>query len=166
MSQDFLLSALGRTMGLVHTTDDEARDASRRIRWDNHNGELFYPSCASLTSTRWRKPCRGRSAAVVAAPFMPGTVFHSSTLSVRDYLAMIAVFPRPRKGCVRLTDEARRRRQSEGRPFVPLHKARDPTVVPTASSCANGLKRVRRDQVDPAVMPFLRRQRHPRRANS
>jgi hypothetical protein len=67
--------------------------------------------------------------------FMPGIVFHSRTPPVRDYLAMFAVFPRPPKGRVRLTDEAHIDVEPKGA-FVPLHKARDPTVVVTASSCA------------------------------
>lgn len=102
MAQHFLLSSAARTLSLAKVarmTEEEARDAFRRIRWYETDGQPVCPHCGCLDSclitTRNLYKCKGcrRQFSVTS-----GTIFASRKLPVRDYLLAIAIFMNGAKG--------------------------------------------------------------------
>jgi transposase-like protein len=129
MSQHFLLSTAARSLSLaqiMRMTDDDARDTFKRIRWFANAGQPFCPHCGCLTvytlaetPPRWKcSGCRRKFS------LTSGTLFHSRKLSVRDYLAVIALFVNGVKG----TSSLQISRDFNINPksaFVLLHKLRE-----------------------------------------
>jgi len=104
MAQHFLLSTKARTLGLatvLRLSDDEAYDAFKAIRFADNGGEAFCPKCGSvdLYNLPRRKMWRCK-AAECGCQFSvtSGTIFASRKLSIRDYLAAIAIFTNGAKG--------------------------------------------------------------------
>jgi transposase-like protein len=129
LSQHFLLSAAARSLSLgsiFRMTDDEARDAFKRIRWSGNNAEPFCPHCGCLivytlaeTPPRWKcSACRRKFS------LTSGTLFHSRKLAVRDYLAVIALFINGVKGTSAL-QISRDLNINPKSSFVLLHKIRE-----------------------------------------
>jgi transposase-like protein len=105
MSQHFLLSARARTISLasvLRMTGAEAEAAFIAIRWAATDGKPVCPHCECPTvwdchkangAPRWRcKACR-KSFSVTS-----GTIFAFAKMSLRNYLAAIAIFCNEVKG--------------------------------------------------------------------
>jgi len=105
MSQHFLLSPAAKTLtlaGVLRMTDAEAEMAFRRVRWPETNGEPFCPKCGCTTCYdcrraselgRWECKACGHGFSLTG-----GTLFASHKLSLRTYLAAIAIAMNEVKG--------------------------------------------------------------------
>lgn len=129
MSQHFLLSPAARTLslaGIMRMTDAAAFDTFKLVRFAANAGEPFCPHCGVLkvytlaeTPIRWKcSGCR-RKFSVTSQ-----TLFHSRKLSIRDYLAAIALFCNGLKGVAAL-HMARDMNINPKSAFVLLHKLRE-----------------------------------------
>ncbi|MEL6475295.1 MAG: transposase, partial [Pseudomonadota bacterium] len=102
MAQHFLLSPAAKTLSLVKVmrmSDAEAQKAFQAIRWASTDGEPVCPKCGCLehydlkSRPVWKcKGCKHQFSVT------SGTIFSSRKLSLRDYLAAIAVFVNGAKG--------------------------------------------------------------------
>ena len=105
MSQHFLLSSKAKTLSLamvLRMSDEEAEKAFITIRWAHTDGRPVCPHCECPTvwdcrrangTARWRcKACR-KSFSVTS-----GTIFAFRKMSIRNYLAAIAIFINEVKG--------------------------------------------------------------------
>jgi transposase-like protein len=107
-------------------SDEEAFDTFRRLRFVANDSEPFCPHCGTTkvytlaeTPIRWKcSGCR-RKFSVTS-----GTLFHSRKLSVRDYLAVIALFANGVKGTSAL-QMSRNVNINPKSAFVLLHKLRE-----------------------------------------
>jgi transposase-like protein len=112
----------------MRMTDDEARATFKRVRWSANNGEPFCPHCGCLTiyvlaesPPRWKcGGCRRKFS------LTSQTLFHSRKLSVRDHLAVIALFVNGVKGTSAL-QISRDLNINPKSAFVLLHKLREAT---------------------------------------
>src|SRR3984885_15101259 len=105
MAQHFLLSKAAKTLSLASVftmKDADAEMAFRKIRWADTNGEPVCPHCGSLDAYDCRRlkgaprfRCKGckKDFSITA-----GTLFASSKLPLRCYLAAIAIFCNEVKG--------------------------------------------------------------------
>lgn len=128
MSQHFLLSPAAKTLSLVKVmrmSDTEARNAFRKIRWSETDGEPVCPECGCCDSydlkTRQVYKCKGCGKQY---SITSGTIFHSRKLAVRDILAAIAVFINGAKGYSAL-QLSRDLSVDYKTAFVMLHKVRE-----------------------------------------
>ena len=102
MAQHFLLSSAARTLSLsavARMSDEEAREAFRRVRWAGNGGEPYCPKCGCLTV--WE--CRNRSLWECSGcnhqfSVTSGTIFANRKRPIRDYLLAIAIFVNGVKG--------------------------------------------------------------------
>lgn len=102
MAQHFLLSPAAKTLSLVQVlrmSEKAAREAFRKVRWPETNGEPVCPACGCVdhydlkTRNVWKcKACSKQFSET------SGTVFHSRKLQIRDILGAIAVFINGAKG--------------------------------------------------------------------
>ena len=104
MAQHFLLSTKARTLSLaavLRLSDDEAYDAFKAIRFAENHGEAFCPKCGSTDlyhlprRKMWR--CKATECGCQFS-ITSGTIFASRKLSIRDYLAAVAIFTNGAKG--------------------------------------------------------------------
>ena len=102
MAQHFLLSAKARTLSLASVfrlSDDEAHAAFVEIRFADNSGAAFCPHCSctavyTYTARRiWKCKACEKQFSVTS-----GTIFASRKLTIRDYLAAIAIFVNAFKG--------------------------------------------------------------------
>ena len=102
MAQHFLLSTKARTLSLasvLRLSDDEAYATFKAIRFSENGGEAFCPKCGCVDlynlprRKMWR--CKGCGCQF---SLTSGTIFASRKLSIRDYLAAIAIFTNGAKG--------------------------------------------------------------------
>ena len=107
MSQHFLLSPSARSLSLsaiMRMTDTEAFNTFKRVRFAANDGEPFCPHCGAAkvytlaeTPIRWKcSDCRKKFSVTSS------TLFHSRKLSIRDYLAVVALFTGGVKGVAAL----------------------------------------------------------------
>src|SRR5207302_3607302 len=99
----FLNTPAARSLSIAQVlrlSDEEAFDVFKRVRFGANGGEPFCPHCGvaivyTLTETPIRWKCSGcrRKFSVTS-----GTIFHSRKLSIRDHLAVIALFANGVKG--------------------------------------------------------------------
>lgn len=105
MAQHFLLSAKARTLtaaSVWRMSDQEVEAAFRKVRWSQTEGEPICPACGGLDAYQMRRhtgalrfecrECRKEFS------ITSGTLFASHKLSLRTYLAAIAVFCNEVKG--------------------------------------------------------------------
>ncbi|RUV57567.1 IS1595 family transposase [Mesorhizobium sp. M5C.F.Ca.IN.020.29.1.1] len=128
MSQHFLLSPLPRPLSLVKVmrmSDAEARNAFRKIRWSETDGDPVCPECGGCDSydlkSRQVYKCK---ACYKQYSLTSGTIFASRKLAVRDILAAIAVFINGAKGYSAL-QLSRDLSVDYKTAFVMLHKVRE-----------------------------------------
>ncbi|WP_027441433.1 IS1595 family transposase [Ponticaulis koreensis] len=102
MAQHFLLSPAAKTLSLVQVlrmSEEAAREAFRKVRWPETNGEPVCPACGCVDhydlKTRKVWKCKACSKQFSETS---GTVFHSRKLQIRDILGAIAVFINGAKG--------------------------------------------------------------------
>ena len=122
----FLNTPAARSLSIAQVlrlTDEEAFDTFKRVRFAGNAGEPFCPHCGiakvyTLTETpiRWKCSVCRRKFSVTS-----GTIFHSRKLSIRDYLAVIALFCNGVKGVAALR-MARDMNINPKSAFVLLHK--------------------------------------------
>ncbi|MHC5656042.1 IS1595 family transposase [Stappia sp. ICDLI1TA098] len=109
----------------MRMSDTEARNAFRKIRWSETDGEPVCPECGCCDSydlkTRQIYKCKGCSRQY---SITSGTIFHSRKLAVRDILAVIAVFINGAKGYSAL-QLSRDLTVDYKTAFVMLHKVRE-----------------------------------------
>jgi len=104
MAQHFLLSTKARTLSLaavLRLSDDEAYDAFKAIRFADNHGEAFCPKCGSVDLYHLPRRKMWRCKAVECGcqfSVTSGTIFASRKLSIRDYLAAVAIFTNGAKG--------------------------------------------------------------------
>ena len=129
MPQHFLISPAARSLSIAQVlrlSDEEAFATFRRIRFAANAGEPFCPRCGAVkvytlaeTPVRWKcSACRKKFSVT------SGTIFHSRKLTIRDYLAVIALFCNGVKG----TSSLQMSRDMNINPksaFVLLHKLRE-----------------------------------------
>ena len=124
----FLNTPAARSLSIAQVlrlSDEEAVGVFQRVRFAANGGEPFCPHCGTLkvytlaeTPIRWKcSGCR-RKFSVTS-----GTLFHSRKLSIRDYLAVIALFCNGLKGVAAL-HMARDMNINPKSAFVLLHKLR------------------------------------------
>jgi transposase-like protein len=105
MPQHFLLSRQAKTLSLAQVfrmTDSEVEATFRSIRWAETDGAPVCPSCGGLNAYDCRRP-NGASRYRCRAcrkdfSITSGTLFASHKLSLRGYLAAIAIFCNEVKG--------------------------------------------------------------------
>ncbi|HEV2098061.1 MAG TPA: IS1595 family transposase, partial [Stellaceae bacterium] len=125
----FLLTPAARSLSIAQVcrlSDEEAFDTFKRLRFAANGGEPFCPHCGILkvytlaeTPIRWKcSGCR-RKFSVTS-----GTLFHGRKLSIRDYLAVIALFANGVKG-VSALQMSRNMNVGPKAIFVLLHKLRE-----------------------------------------
>ena len=106
-------------------TEEQAREAFRRIRWSDTNGEPYCPRCGctglSAFKTRALWKCKGCKHQFSVTS---GTIFASRKMPVRDYLLAIAIFVNGAKGhsALQLSRDLDCRYQTA---FVLAHKIRE-----------------------------------------
>lgn len=102
MANHYLKSAAARSLKLAQVmrmSEEQAREAFRKIRWAETDGEPVCPRCGCLehywleTQRRWK--CRG---CAHQFSLTSGTIFHSRKMEVRNILAAIALFSNGVKG--------------------------------------------------------------------
>ena len=129
MTQHFLISPAARTLSIAQVlrlSDEEAFDVFQRVRFAANGGEPFCPNCGTVkvytlaeTPIRWKcSGCRKKFSVT------SGTIFHSRKLSIRDHLAVIALFCNGVKGTPAL-QMARDMDINPKSTFVMLHKLRE-----------------------------------------
>jgi transposase-like protein len=129
MPQHFLISPAARSLSIAQVlrlSDEEAFATFKRVRFAANGGEPFCPHCGvakvytlSETPIRWKcAGCRKKFSVT------SGTIFHSRKLSIRDYLAVIALFCNGVKGhaALRMSRDMNINPKSA---FVLLHKLRE-----------------------------------------
>ncbi len=128
MSQHFLLSPAAKTLSLVKVmrmSEKQARDAFRKIRWTETEGEPICPECGCVDhydlKTRQVYKCKGCGKQY---SITSGTIFHGRKLRVRDILAAIAIFINGAKGYSAL-QLSRDLSVDYKTAFVLLHKVRE-----------------------------------------
>jgi transposase-like protein len=106
-------------------SDEEALDIFQRVRFAVNGGMPFCPHCGIVkvytlaeTLIRWKCAGCGRKFSVTS-----GTIFHSRKLSIRDHLAVIALFVNGVKG-VSALQMSRNMNVGPNSIFVMLHKRR------------------------------------------
>jgi transposase-like protein len=125
----FLNTPAARNLSIAQVlrlSDEEAFNVFRVVRFAANNGDPFCPHCGSLkvytlseTPVRWKcSGCR-RKFSVTSQ-----TIFHSRKLSIRDYLAVIALFVNGVKG-VSALQMSRNMNVGAKSIFVMLHKLRE-----------------------------------------
>lgn len=131
MAHNFLKNTAARTLSLaqiLRMSDDEAYDAFKALRFSENNGAPFCPKCGSvdLYSLPRRKMWRCKDAEHCGHQFSitSGTIFASRKLSLRDYLAAIAIFVNGAKGHAAL-HLSRDLDVQHKTAFVLLHKLRE-----------------------------------------
>lgn len=129
MAQHFLISPAARSLSIAQVlrlSDEEAFAVFQRVRFADNGGAPFCPGCGCVkvytlaeTPIRWKcSACRKKFSVT------SGTIFHSRKLSIRDYLAVIALFCNGVKG----TSSLQMSRDMNINPksaFVLLHKLRE-----------------------------------------
>lgn len=129
MAQHFLISPAARSLSIAQVlrlTDEEAFDVFQRVRFADNGGAPFCPGCGCVkvytlaeTPIRWKcSACRKKFSVT------SGTIFHSRKLSIRDYLAVIALFCNGVKGTSAL-QMSRDMNVNPKSAFVLLHKLRE-----------------------------------------
>ena len=143
MTQHFLISPTARSLSIAQVlrlSDWEAFDTFKRVRFAANGGEPFCPHCGvtkayTLAETPIRWKCSGcrRKFSVTS-----GTIFHSRKLTIRDYLAVIALFCNGVKGVAALR-MARDMNINPKSAFVLLHKLREGmgAVVRPGRNCSS-----------------------------
>lgn len=128
MAQHFLLSPAAKTLSLVKVmrmSEKQARDAFRKIRWTETEGEPICPDCGCVDhydlKTRQVYKCKGCGKQY---SITSGTIFHGRKLQVRDILAAIAIFINGAKGYSAL-QLSRDLSVDYKTAFVLLHKVRE-----------------------------------------
>jgi transposase-like protein len=131
MPQHFLISSAARSLSIAQVlrlSDEEAFAVFQRVRFADNGGEPFCPNCGTIkvytlvepnAPTRWKCAACRKKFSVTS-----GTIFHSRKLSIRDYLAVIALFCNGVKG----TSSLQMSRDMNINPksaFVLLHKLRE-----------------------------------------
>jgi len=125
----FLNTPAARSLSLARVlrlTAEEAFATFQRVRFAANAGEPYCPHCGCIkvytlaeTPVRWKcSACRKKFSVT------SGTIFHSRKLSIRDYLAVIALFCNGVKG----TSSLQMSRDMNINPksaFVLLHKLRE-----------------------------------------
>lgn len=141
MSQHFLLSPAAKTLSLVKVmrmSEKAARDAFRKIRWPETDGEPFCPSCGCVDhydlKTRQVYKCKGCSKQY---SITSGTIFASRKLAVRDILAAIAIFINGAKGYSAL-QLSRDLGVDYKTAFVLLHKVRESIEIARGAGALSG----------------------------
>ena len=104
MAQHFLLSKEARTLSIAQVmrmSDKQAFEAFKRVRWAETGGQPVCPKCgcteAYEITTRQIWKCRDKDCRAQYS-VTSGTIFASRKLSLRDYLACIALFVNGAKG--------------------------------------------------------------------
>ena len=102
MAQHFLLSSAARTLSLakvMRLSDQEAYDTFKAVRWAVNGGEPVCPRCGSIEVYTYKArrifKCKGCTAQFSVTT---DTIFASRKLSIRGYLAAIAIFVNGAKG--------------------------------------------------------------------
>ena len=101
---NFWLLSAARTLSLaqiLRMSDQEAYDAFKAVRFAANGGEAFCPKCGSvdLYNLPRRKMWRCKSVECGCQfSITSQTIFASRKLSIRDYLAAIAIFTNGAKG--------------------------------------------------------------------
>lgn len=124
----FLNTPAARSLSIARVlrlSDEEAFDVFKRLRFDENGGEPFCPHCGcasvytlSEMPIRWKCAVCRKKFSVTS-----GTIFHSRKLSIRDYLAVIALFCNGVKGVAAL-QMSRNMNINPKSAFVLLHKLR------------------------------------------
>jgi transposase-like protein len=125
----FLNTPAARSLSIAQVlrlSDEEAFAVFRRVRFAANGGEPYCPHCGTLkvytlseAPVRWKcSGCR-RKFSVTSQ-----TIFHSRKLSIRDYLAVIALFVNGVKGVSSL-QMSRNMNIGAKSVFVMLHKLRE-----------------------------------------
>lgn len=125
----FLNTPAARSLSLAQVlrlSDEEAFSTFKALRFVENGGEPFCPNCGSLkVYTLAERPVRWQCAACRKRfTVTSGTIFHSRKLTIRDYLAVIALFCNGVKG----TSSLQMSRDMNINPksaFVMLHKLRE-----------------------------------------
>lgn len=129
MSTHFLNSPEARSLSIAQVLrmdDTSAFNVFKRVRFAANGGEPYCPHCGTIkvytlaeTPIRWKcSGCRKKFSVT------SGTIFHSRKLSIRDHLAVIALFCNGVKG----TPALQMARDMDVNPksiFVLLHKLRE-----------------------------------------
>lgn len=141
MSQHFLLSPAAKTLSLVKVmrmSDDEAREAFRKMRWAETDGAPVCPKCghdeAYDLATRQVYKCK---ACHKQYSITSGTIFASRKLAVRDILAAIAIFVNGAKGYSAL-HLSRDLSVDYKTAFVLLHKVREAIDLARGAGALSG----------------------------
>ena len=125
----FLNTPAARSLSLAQVlrlSDEEAFAVFQNLRFADNDGSPYCPKCGSVkvytlaeTPVRWQcAACRKRFTVT------SGTIFHSRKMTIRDYLAVIALFANGVKG----TSSLQMSREMNINPksaFVLLHKLRE-----------------------------------------
>lgn len=129
MPTHFLNSPEARTLSIARVlrlSDEEAFDTFKRVRFAASGGDPFCPHCGTVkvytlneTPIRWK--CSGWRKKF---SLTSGTILHSRKLSLRDHLAVIALFANDVKGAPAL-QMARDMNINPKSAFVLLHKLRE-----------------------------------------
>lgn len=141
MSQHFLLSPAAKTLSLVKVmrmSDEEAREAFRKIRWTETDGEPICPECGCVDhydlATRQVYKCKACSKQF---SITSGTIFASRKMAVRDILAAIAIFINGAKGYSAL-QLSRDLGVDYKTAFVLLHKVRESIEITRDTGALSG----------------------------
>ena len=141
MSQHFLLSPVAKTLSLVKVmrmSDNQAKEAFRKIRWAETDGEPVCPKCGCCDSydlaTRQVYKCK---ACHKQYSITSGTIFASRKLAVRDILAAIAIFINGAKGYSAL-QLSRDLSVDYKTAFVLLHKVREAIELARGEGALSG----------------------------
>lgn len=129
MAQHFLISPAARSLSIAQVlrlSDEGAFEVFKRVRFAANDGEPFCPHCGTVKvyelgelPIRWKcSGCRKKFS------ITSGTLFHSRKLSIRDHLAVIALFCNGVKGTPAL-QMARDMNINPKSAFVMLHKLRE-----------------------------------------
>src|SRR3954470_9580621 len=134
----FLNTPAARSLSIAQVlrlSDEEAFAVFQRVRFAANDGNPFCPACGCInvytlaeTPVRWKcSACRKKFSVT------SGTIFHSRKLSIRDYLAVIALFCNGVKGTSSL-QMSRNMNINPKSAFVLLHKLREAMGVGVADS--------------------------------
>jgi transposase-like protein len=166
----FLNTPAARSLSIAQVlrlSDEEAFGVFQQIRFAANDGNPFCPTCGCFktytlaeTPVRWK--CAGcrRKFSVTS-----GTIFHSRKLTIRDYLAVIALFANGVKG----TSSLQMSRDMNINPksaFVLLHKLREAMGAEVHDgSELSGTVEVDGAYVGAAIRPENRKADRPNRRN-
>jgi transposase-like protein len=142
VTQHFLISPAARSLSIAQVlrlSDEEAFTVFQRVRFGTNGGEPFCPHCGvakvyTLAERPIRWKCSGcrRKFSVTS-----GTIFHSRKLTIRDHLAVIALFCSGLKGVAAL-HMARDMNINPKSAFVLLHKLREAIAATLGSGELRG----------------------------